>query len=256
MEFAHFLGEKGLHASYPILREDGEVVQILKEGKYHYIAYTMDYVDGTIRKTEELDSNMVREWGKLTGKLHAATKSYPDWKSIPGGNYSWGIEEELDGFYHMCHNEIVKEKWIEMRKELNTWEKDRNTYGFTHNDNHQNNILVNDKGLTLIDFDCAECTFFLQDILIPSQGILFDQTGGFNCPITDMDTIKKFYESFLSGYETENHIEDKWLTRLETLLNYRRLILFTIMQDWMEADEKIGTSFLDMIQNPCSFSIL
>ena len=48
---------------------------------------------------------------------------------------------------------------------------------------------------------------------------------------------------------------DTWLKRKQTLLDYRRLLLFTVMQEWMEADENVRNRFLGMIQNPCEFSI-
>ena len=139
---------------------------------------------------------------------------------------------------------------------MQSWEKNRNTYGFIHNDNHQYNILVRNNEPTLIDFDTAECNFFLQDLLIPIQGMIFDEVGGFDRPLTDEQAVKRFYESFLKGYETEYHVEDLWLGRLETLLNYRRVLLYTVMQDWMESDEKVGSGFMRMIENPCYFSII
>ncbi len=256
LEFARYLGESGVPVVFPNYSEDGTVFQIVKEGKYIYYATIMDYIEGSTPKLQELDQKVVTQWGKMTGKMHAVTKKYHIWDHMPGSDFQWGIEQEIDFFYHWCRNDIVKEKWIEIRNEMGSWEKDRNSYGLIHNDNHQNNILLKDKELTLIDFDCAECTYLLQDLFVPVQGLLFDQAGGFERPITDMESIKRFFDSFLAGYETENHIEDIWLTRFETLLNYRRLLLYTVMQEWMEADEKIRNSFLGMIQNPCEFSIL
>lgn len=256
LKLARYLSESGINIAYPKEGQDGNVYQVLQDGKYYYIASVMDFISGDVPKTNELNPSMVQKWGQLTGKMHAAVKTYPIWRSIPGGEFSWGIEEEMDGFYHWCRNEIVKEKWLEMKGEIQSWEKDRDTYGFIHNDNHQNNILVQGKEITLIDFDCAECTFLLQDLLIPIQGLLFDVAGGMERPITNSESIKRFYDSFLKGYEKETHMEDRWLARLGTLLNYRRLLLYTIMQDWMESDERIRNCFLSQIQSPSEFPII
>lgn len=256
MELAHYLGENGVNVACPKPGKDGTVFHTVEDKQYIYFSSIMDYIEGESPEIKEYSEDTIRKWGKLTGKLHATTKSFPIWKSIPGGTLEWGFEEEISQFYDWCHNEIVKEKWKKMKTEMSSWEKNRNTYGFIHNDNHHKNLIVQTNQLTLIDFDCAECTFFLQDLLAPLQGVLFDQSGGFNRPITDMETIKKFYDHFLAGYETENHIEDQWLARLETALNYRRLLLYTVMQDWMESDKTVGDSFLRMIEDPCRFSIL
>lgn len=170
--------------------------------------------------------------------------------------YLAGGREEINGLYQWCRNEKVKVKWLELQNEIQSWEKNRHTYGFIHNDNHQYNTLVRNNEPTLIDFDTAECHFFLQDLLIPIQGMIFDEVGGFDRPLTDEQAVKRFYESFLKGYETEYHVEDLWLDQLETLLNYRRVLLYTVMQDWMESDEKVADGFMRMIENPCSFSVV
>ena len=125
----------------------------------------------------------------------------------------------------------------------------RDTYGFIHNDNHQMNIITSDKGIAVIDFDCAECHFFANDILLPIQGLLFDVSGGMMNPITDIDVLKRFYYHFLKGYRTENNIDGFWLKNLGIFLEYRRLLLYTVMQDWLSNDKAADEAFLNMIEN-------
>lgn len=256
LEFAAYLPECGIDVSYPNRGGDGTMYQIRKDATYTYLASVSNFVEGASPKTNELDERTLYQWGRLTGKSHAATKRYNLWRNFADNANQLGHEEEIDGFYECCRNEVVKKHWLEIKRQLSSLEISRSSYGLLHNDNHQNNIIVGKNGITLLDFDCAACQFMIQDIFVPVQGLLFDVTGGFNRPITDMEPIKRFYEAFLSGYEKENHIDDKWLDQLDLMLNYRRLLLFTVMQGWMEADKKVGDSFLHMIENPCDFSIL
>lgn len=256
LEFAAYLGDCGIDVTYPNRGADGSMFQIKKDDKYIYLASVTNFIDGRSPKTEELDERTVYSWGKLTGKTHAATKKYNLWRNFADNANQLGHEEEIDYFYQCCRNDVVKKHWMELKRQLSGLEVSRDSYGLIHNDNHQNNIMIGRNGITLFDFDGAACQFLLLDIFVPIQGLLFDVTGGFNRPISDMTPIKRFYERFLAGYETENHVEDKWLDQLDLMLNYRRLLLYTVLQGWMESDKNAREGFLNMIENPCGFSIL
>lgn len=255
LEFAHFLGEQGVSIACPREDENGNIFHVEEDEKYFYLASTMDFIDGVCPKTEELNDQLIYNWGKLTGKMHRLTKQYHIWKNLEETTNAYGFEDEIDDFHKMCQNELVKDKWLEMKTDLSKLEISRDTYGMIHNDNHQYNIISGKNDLTLIDFDCATCHFMVQDILLPAQGLIFDVAGGMNRPIVNQDAIKRFYDQFLTGYERENHISNQWLDHMEIFLNYRRILLFTVMQGWMEQDEVARNSFLELIQNPVEFKI-
>ena len=117
------------------------------------------------------------------------------------------------------------------------------------------NIITAKQDIAVIDFDCAECHFFINDILLPVQGLLFDVTGGMMSPIYNMEVLKEFYSHFLRGYRTENQIDQFWLEQLGLFLEYRRLLLYTVMQGWMEHDQQANEAFLAMIEKPCDLKI-
>ena len=137
-----------------------------------------------------------------------------------------------------------------MREKLKAFPINRDTYGFIHNDNHQMNIIASGTDIAVIDFDCAECHFFINDILLPVQGLLFDVTGGMMGPITKPEVLKEFYRHFLKGYRTENELDAFWLEQLGTFLEYRRLLLYTVLQGWLSNDSSANEAFLNMIRNP------
>ena len=104
----------------------------------------------------------------------------------------FGFEAEIDSFISMSPNEFIKGKWKEMKEKLKALPINRDTYGFIHNDNHQMNIIASGNKISVIDFDCAECHFFVNDILLPVQGLLFDVTGGMMKPISKPEVLKDF----------------------------------------------------------------
>lgn len=254
LEFARYLGENGVHVACPVPTESGQLFFVEEDDTYYYIASVMDFVEGENPKSTELQK-YAYDWGKMTGRMHRLTKQYPIWKNLVDMEGMYGYEVELEEMNQMCRNPIVKQKWTEMRTELSKLDINRDSYGLIHNDNHQFNVIAGANGLTLLDFDCAECQFMIHDLLLPIQGMLFDVSGGMNRPMTNQEVIKRFYDSFLKGYETESHITTYWLDKMELFLNYRRLLLFTVMQGWMEQDEAARNSFLERIQNPVHLEI-
>lgn len=117
------------------------------------------------------------------------------------------------------------------------------------------NIIASDKEITVIDFDCAECHFFVNDILLPIQGLLFDVTGGMMAPISKPEVLKEFYRHFMEGYRTENTLDEYWMGQLGLFLEYRRLLLYTVLQGWLSNDKKADEAFLNMINNPVEINV-
>ena len=257
LEFAHYLGNCGIHISSPLKNEKGNIYEVAKDNDLLWIATLMEFIEGAVPDAKELEQNskLVYEWGRLTGKMHKAAKEYPVWKNSCEGDERYGFEAEIDSFITMSPNDFIKGKWMEMKEKLRALPINRDSYGFIHNDNHQMNIIATGNDIAVIDFDCAECHFFVNDILLPVQGLLFDVTGGMIKPVSKPEVLKKFYKHFLEGYQTENVLDSLWLEKLGLFLEYRRLLLYTVLQGWLSNDKKADEAFLSMINNPCELEV-
>lgn len=249
LRFAHYLGNCGIHISSPIKNQNGNIYEVVKDGDTLLIATLMEFIEGNAPDVKELQENtqLVYEWGKLTGKMHKAAKKYPVWKNACEEDERYGFEAEIDFFIRISPNEFIKNKWQEMKEKLKTLPINRDTYGFIHNDNHQMNIIASGNEISVIDFDCAECHFFANDLLLPVQGLLFDVTGGMMAPVSKPEVLKEFYRHFMEGYRTENELDGFWLEQLGVFLEYRRLLLYTVLQGWLSNDKEANEAFMSMI---------
>lgn len=251
IKYANYIGEHGIKLAYPLSTKQGNLYEVSIDNGHTYVAYIMEFHEGKHPESSELTDELVYNWGKLTGKSHAITKAFT--KQIDSQLY--GYEEEIDFFMDWCKAPEIKEAWQGMKQYLSKLPRGIDDYGFIHNDNHQKNILINQKGITLIDFDCADKQFFMQDITTSAQGIMFDITGGMHSPFTNVDYLKHFLDRFIAGYETENHLEDKWYKELSTFINYRRMLLFTCMQGWLNTQPELKEGFIKTILEPPNFDI-
>lgn len=251
IKYANYLGSNGIRLAYPLYNKNGNLYEVSFDNKHYYTAYIMDFYEGNNPESSELTDELVYNWGKLTGKSHVITKTF-----IEGPhNCDFSYGQEVDFFQNWCKEPVIKRAWGEMRQYLNNMPKGVDAYGFIHNDNHQRNILVKQKEITLIDFDCAGRQFFIQDIITPAQGIMFDIAGGMFSTFNNEDKLKHFFDSFINGYETQHHLEDRWYQEISMFLNYRRMLLFTCMQDWLETEVELKNNFIKNILNPPKFQI-
>lgn len=249
VQYANYLGEHGIRIACPIFNVNSNLYETCISDNYIFTAYIMNFMEGKSPTNEELTDELTNEWGKLTGKSHRVTKEFTktllDFESYEG---------ELNYFKTRCKEPLVKEAWSDMSQELSVLPTSTDDYGFIHNDNHQFNILVSKNEITLIDFDCSGQQFFIQDITTPAQEIMFDLTGGMISPITDETRLKRFFDNFLSGYEQENHLPNIWSDKFNLFINYRRLLLYSVLEDWLNTKPDLKESMIRMILNPPKIS--
>lgn len=256
VKFTNYLGENGVSISYPLLIHSEHLYVTEFNEKYIFAAYIMDFCQGGSPSTSQLSTELSYHWGRLIGTTHRLTKQYPIWKNLECNSTEYGHHDEMNFFTNWCKDESVKQSWIETRGKFDTFPINRNSYGLIHNDNHQQNIIVNGTDITMIDMDCITGQFFLHDIVVPMQGIMFEITGGMERPVVDMDPLKRYLDQFINGYEKENHLESHWFKEITTFINYRRLLLFTVMQDYLNTNNELKDAFIRMIKEPVEFSLV
>ena len=251
LRFANYIGEAGVRCAYPLALPDGTLFIQIPHGKDVFLGYRMHrFYPGSEQNAEHRGN--VTEYGRLIGRMHRLSKTYPFWWNMtdyaPTALPGWA--EELNGFYNWCADPEVKEVWQTLRAELSCLPANRGTHGFIHNDPQVQNILFDAQGIVLLDFDVANCQFFMTDIMIAAQGVLFSRSGGMERPCSDPDALKRFYHDFLDGYEQENHVDTFWLTRLDLFIQYRRALLFTVMQDSLKTKPDARDGWKNMLLTP------
>ena len=232
LQFAHYLGQNGAHIAFPLPSPQGSLFEVTPSETHVWVGYTMDIAPGETRRPNAWDSVFFRNWGQMIGKLHRLAEGYPSWESSvdpESGEVFLTWEEEWKGFYAWCQEAEVKQKWVEIRQSLEALPKTRQDFGFIHNDPHLWNLMVAGERITLLDFDVANHHWFVTDIAIACQSILFALSGGLDRPVANREKLLKFLELFLEGYERERHLPPEWLARLDLFIAYRRILLYIVM---------------------------
>ncbi|WP_054743525.1 hypothetical protein [Cellulosilyticum ruminicola] len=133
IKFANYLGENGVQSAYPMVNRNRNLYEISLDNEHCFVAYVMNFYEGINPENEALTDQLAYDWGKLTGKSHAITKTFKETEERSSLDYVG----EIDFFENWCQDEQVKKAWRDMKNYLGTLPKGINDYGFIHNDNHQ-----------------------------------------------------------------------------------------------------------------------
>jgi Ser/Thr protein kinase RdoA (MazF antagonist) len=252
IRFAFYLGEGGAPVVNPVRDFGGEIYRHAHFDGHGYITYLMERAGGSPPAPELWDAKLTGLWGGAVGKMHALAARYPDWAHSPeagrDGKPQLGWRSEVAGFRDWCRDPDVKKMWDDMERALAALPVDRASFGFIHNDPHHHNVLWDGAALRVIDFDVANYHWFMTDLGVAMQSALFTY-GGFERPVEDRDALRRFVDGFLAGYEKEYHIDAAWLKRLDLFVNYRRMLLYTVMQDWLDANAAAKAGWKSMMEN-------
>ena len=252
LKFVHFLGQHGVDIVYPLAQPDGSLLVTQPDGEQTFVAYAMEKVAGHHAAPEAWNDDLYRAWGRTVGKLHRITQMYPHWQYSPldeaSGQTVLGWQEEVQSFIDWAKDPQVKERWAHMRQRLEQLPVSRDAFGFIHNDPHVDNLLISGDRLVLLDFDVANYHWFISDISVAAQPLLFAVVGGMERPVKDAAPLKHFIEVFLQGYERENHLDPAWLDQLDLFISYRRLLLYTVLQGWLSTQPETKASWWNMVR--------
>jgi Ser/Thr protein kinase RdoA (MazF antagonist) len=245
-----FLGEHGAPIAFPLLSPQNNLYETHHSESHLWVGYSMDVAPGKTIQTTAWNEAFFGNWGQTVGMLHRLTRQYPSWKASldpTTGAECLTWREEWQGFYDWCQDNDVRLQWVEIKEQLEALPIAREVYGFIHNDPHIQNLLVDGDRITVLDFDVANHHWFVNDLAIACQSILFAQTGGIDRPLHDREKLQAFLDAFLAGYAREHTLPPEWLDRLDLFIAYRRILLFIVMHGWIRSKPDLHTSWKGMI---------
>lgn len=233
--FFAYLGAHGVDVVAPAPAPDGRLVADARDGEDLFLAYSYPYLAGAHPDPKTWDGALVSLWGETIGRAHRIAQGYALWDGVPlpGGHVALTWQAEIGGMEALCPDEAVKAVWRGLRARLDALGYDRASGGFIHNDPHMQNILYDGKAVKLLDFDVSCCHFFACDLAIAIQSVLFATAGGMERPLADAGALRSFTDALLSGYGRVMPVPADIGARLSLFVDYRRALLFTVMQDWL-----------------------
>jgi Ser/Thr protein kinase RdoA (MazF antagonist) len=240
LDWVHFLYVKGVRVPLPLPALDGRwaVRFPLNEEISVYAAafQLMPGVHPTIRVGDNWNLSLVERMGEVLGRMHALNVQYqpPDGLS----RFDW-TRQDIPHYVSAVippSETRLREKFQQHWSRLQSMPRDANGYGLTHGDFHAGNLLVDEAGLTIIDFDNCCYNWYIADIahfLAMSLFPLAQET-----PAKRNQAAAVLFESFMRGYQRFHTLAESWFEFVPYfLLNFDLVFYLNLRTHGVELPE-------------------
>lgn len=224
LHFVQYLAEGGVRVSIPLMSENGNFIEVLREEGIDFTAVSflkgrgMRVPDNGYRYREGVPiQEYFYNWGKVLGQMHKLTKTYVP---LNGSVHrpEWFAFKEYQGFPFAEQLPVVCQKYDQLISELRNLPKDIDSYGLIHNDFNDGNFTVDyDTGeITVFDFDDSCYFWFVYDLACAWEGGIGRAMS--LSPEKRKDWMDRYMECVMEGYSSENILDNEWQSRLPLFL--------------------------------------
>lgn len=232
LEWCVYLLEHGVPLSRPLKSLAGHLTETVDRYGVKITSTLFEKAPGRkMTYPEYLNSvEVFRELGKITGKIHKASKSYiaPNTK-----RNNWTENYYLKNIYnYIPKSEVdIRNAYESLMMDLASLNYNKNSFGLIHGDINVGNFYIADNQITLFDFDECQYSWFIEDIAIQLFYTVY--VFGDDSISERQEMADKFMSYFLSGYYSENSLEDYWIEKIPEFLKLRELIVHVgIYKKW------------------------
>jgi amicoumacin kinase len=223
LDWILFLRHSGVKACQPIEAKNGLLITTidLPDDSLHCVIF--EKANGKRISAAEINRDLFNLHGKLTGKIHHATKMYP--KANSNDRFNWNenrlFTTDPQTYLPSGTKEAVMPMISCLLDEAVMIPKTSNSYGLIHFDLNYDNFFINNDILEVFDFDNCSNGYFINDISKSLYASVFtyhrskrsgDRTE-FDSPKADIN-LEEVWEPFWDGYKTENEIGDNWFEQI------------------------------------------
>lgn len=219
----------------PIAGTDGDLVQLLTDAVDRHQAVAFEFVAGKEPDPQGDVGPWFQELGRLTGQLHRHAR---DWRAPEGFvRKAWNLETTIapDGRWGdwQANRHLDRAALPVMRRaadlvveRIRRFGHGPEQFGLVHSDLRLANLIQNEAGLHVIDFDDCGPSWFLYDL---ASAMSF---------IEDHPAVPELVERWVQGYRSAAPLSAEEVWEIPTFLMLRRLMIVA----WTESHAETPTA--------------
>jgi Ser/Thr protein kinase RdoA (MazF antagonist) len=163
LAFIEHAAAQGVRAARPLSSLSDERIEVVGAGPDRYYAVVFAGLEGQQwLGAEDLSPDMVREWGRVVGRVHRASRSF----SIPEGAFVPSWEEELA--FARRWMPPIEDAALAALAEAETWLRGLpdgpEAYGVIHRDLELDNLVWDGETFQVLDFDGVRRHWYDADV--------------------------------------------------------------------------------------------
>jgi Ser/Thr protein kinase RdoA (MazF antagonist) len=211
---------------------NGELIETMEIEDSYFIVYVFEKAPGDHAEKGQWSDNLITEWGRTLGRIHAATKTFtPSRESLR--RIHWHEDDTLNAKKYIPSDQREVIDKIEAHKaRLLELPMDNRSYGLIHSDLHNWNFYVHNGSLHVFDTDDCHYNWLAYDIGIPLYYALRTAEIGDG----NIEYARYYFDLFMKGYRDENDIDSVWITRIPDFMKLREMDLYIVIHKEDAAD--------------------
>lgn len=228
VDWLDHLRKNGVNIAFPIASENGKLMEVVKSSDTYFTVVKYSKAEGRQVTFRDWNDSFFEELGRLTGRLHSATKSYVPADGIIKRDDCVVNDSERVRKNNAPGSELV-EAMDRLLQRANTIPRDKNSYGLLHNDINDGNMFI-DRGKICL-FDSADCAYswYVTDIavILLYAIINFDN----NLPGQRLNMlVRNFMTHFWKGYLEHNTISEAEVALIPDVMHLKSIFAFDHIQ--------------------------
>ena len=228
VDFIKYLYDHGVPVAEPRYINSEEMVGVFKVDDQEFSFVSFEKLQGKMGVQLEWDTDLIKNWGKIMGRIHSLSKSYvPRCQGLKRMDWDQDPLIKEESLFVPNYESIVIEKLKVIKEKLNKLPKTKEDYGLIHGDFTPINFLVDGKDIFVYDFDDCEYNWYIMDVAkalfyamwrSPQRRLVKDNLG----------FSKFFLEHFMAGYSSENTLSKFWLDQIPLFLKLYEIYMYKL----------------------------
>ncbi len=233
VRYSNYLLTQGLRVSEAVPSFKNKLVEqlTLDENK---LAVVFKAAPGSHMARKEWQSSVLRETGRLIGKMHRATMKYLQTEKATHIHH-WHQNDEYDFLKHIPKEEkAIRQKAADITERIKQLPQSPSNYGIIHGDVLLENILVDqDDQMTLVDFQDCEKHFYMYDLIVPIYSSLeFSFSGGQDL----LQYKQQITDALLEGYQEFIELDQQMIDAIPLFMQLKQIFEYNLMHMYWDID--------------------
>ena len=215
LDFLKFLATENIQIATPIRSNAGNHIESIDTdyGTFHTVVFQS--IAGEQFDLETMNQDRFARWGNSLGKLHNAAQKYcgtgrPTWED----QLIW-VDANLP-----AEESAAQAASIKLKAALHDLPILSDNFGLIHFDFELDNVIWNEHGLGIVDFDDCAWHWLVADVAFALRDLVVDRAE-------QLDINDTRVASFLDGYRAAHDLPLSHLAQIPLFLHTHHLITFT-----------------------------
>jgi Ser/Thr protein kinase RdoA (MazF antagonist) len=213
LDWLQYLSENDAPVEHVITSRNNNLVETVETNAGTISVVCFEWAPGHLVTREDFSPELFQTWGEAVGMMHRLTKDYTP-PTQASKRIQWFEDPYLNRDLIPSDQNLVLQRFDTLIDYFKSRPATRDSYGLIHQDVHQDNLFLDGKRLTVLDFDDSVFGFFIFDIANALGFSIWEKPENMN-----NNQFADFYlKYFMKGYQKENRLEESWVEDLPKAL--------------------------------------